>query len=552
MTTFLRFAAFVAALLVVAYGLGETSDQADQRWLVLLAAAGVMLSIAWWPRGTSSLPIYNRTVLRWATLLVVAVTLISVQLVRIQIVESGRIAARSAEVGDGQVVSNPRERLRALQVQRGAITDRHGQVLAESVEQSDGTFVRQYPNIEAAGLIGYYSPALYGSTNIEDAYDSYLSGTDGGNPAQEWINGVIHEDRRGYDLSLTIDIDLQQKANELLAGRPGAVVLMDADTGEVLAMAGAPSFDPNRLYANTGQQSEEEMAAIRAYWQELVANPDAPLVFRPTQGLLNPGSTFKTVTASAIVDSGRANADTIFRDDGLFEVDGRVIEEPNRPDSTQIDFTLEESYAWSLNVVFAQIGLQLGSDTLLDYAERFGFDSAIDFDIPTAETQIASTRDELNNRALLADTGFGQGQILATPLQMALIAATIANDGVVPDPYVVDHVIDSEGKTIEQFSGGGGQRAISPESAAIIQRLMQSSAEFGYASGIEIDGATIGGKTGTAEVGEGEPHAWYTGYAIAGDRRLAVAVVVEHGGPGSETALPIGGEMLRAALETTP
>jgi len=548
MNTFLRFASFVAALLVVGYGLGETSDQADERWLLLLAGAGIMLAIAWWPRGTRSLPIFNRTILRWATIIVIGFTLVTIQLIRIQIVESARIAARSAETADGQVVQNPRERLRALQVQRGSIVDRNGQVLAESVQLEDGTYVRRYPNTEAAGLIGYYSPALYGSTNIEDEYDDYLAGLQGGNPAEEWLNGVIHEDKRGYNLALTIDIGLQARANELLAGRPGAVVLMDADTGEVLAMAGAPSIDPNRLYANSGQQSEEEMAAIRAYWEELVADPNAPLVFRPTQGLFNPGSTFKTVTASAIIDSGRANADTIFRDEGIFEVDGRVIEEANRPDPSQINFTLEESYAWSLNVVFAQVGLQLGSDTLLDYAQRFGFGSSLEFDIPTAETQIVSSRDELNNRALLADTGFGQGQILATPLQMAVVAATIANDGVAPRPMVVDRVLDAEGAVLEQFGGDDGHRVIGPESAATVRRLMEASASYGYARGVEIEGATIGGKTGTAEVGEGEPHSWYTGYAIAGDRRLAVAVVVEHGGAGSEVAMPIGGEMLRAAL----
>lgn len=551
MDTFLRFASFVAALLVVGYGFGETSDQADERWLLLLAGAGVMLAIAWWPRGTRSLPIYNRTLLRWATIIVVGFTLITIQLIRIQIVESSRIADRSAETTDGQVVQNPRDRLRALQVQRGSIFDRDGEVLAESVQVGDGTYERQYPNTDAAGLVGYYSPALYGSTNIEREYDAYLAGLEGGNPAEEWLNGVLHEDKRGYDLGLTLDMDLQRTANELLAGRPGAVVLMDAQTGEVLAMAGAPSFDPNRLYANAGQQSDEEMAAIRAYWEELIANPDAPLVFRPTQGLYNPGSTFKTVTASAVVDSGRANAETVYRDEGIFEVDGRVIEEANRPDPTQINFTLEESYAWSLNVVFAQIGLQLGSDTLLDYAERFGFGSSLDFDIPTAETQVVSSRDELNNRALLADTGFGQGQILATPLQMAVVAATAANDGVAPRPFVVDEVRDFEGTVLERFGDDGGDRVMSPESAATVRRLMEASADYGYASGVDIAGATIGGKTGTAEVGEGEPHSWYTGYAIAGDRRLAVAVIVERGGAGSAVAMPIGAEMLRAALEST-
>ncbi len=461
MGTFLRLAAFVGAMLVIAYGFGGTEGQADRVWLGLLLGAGVLLAIAWWPRGTRSLPVFNRTLLRWSAIILVCFTLVSIQLVRVQIVESSRTISRVAEAPNGEIASNPRERLRALEMQRGRIVDRNGSVLADTVEREDGTYERTWPELSTAPLIGYYSPEMYGLTNIEAAYDEYLSGQDGGNPAEEWLDGILHEQRHGYDLELTIDLDLQNLAAELLGGRAGAVVLMDAESGEMLSMYGAPVFDPNRLYANLGQQSDEEVAAIEAYWAELNADPNAPLVFRPTDGLYNPGSTFKTVTASAIIDSGEASLDSVFRDEGVFEIEGRIIEELNRPDPNKVNWSLEESYAYSLNVVFAQIGLQLGSQELWDYAQRFGFGESIPFDFDVVTTQVANSRDELNNRALLADTGFGQGQILASPLQMAMVVAAIVNDGVMMEPMVVDRVLGEGGEVLEDFDDDEWRRAIS-------------------------------------------------------------------------------------------
>jgi penicillin-binding protein A len=549
MGSFLRISAFLGALLVLGFGFGETNEAADRVWLLCLAAAGVLLTISWWPRGIRQLPLFNRTLLRWATIIVVTFALISLQLVRVQIVESSRIADRVAIAPDGEVVTNPRDRLRALEVQRGRILDSGGRVLADSLEREDGTFERSYPELSAAGLIGYYSPSIYGSTNIEAEFDDYLSGLRGANPAADWLARVLNADRRGHDLFLTIDLDLQRRADELLAGRPGAVILMDADTGAVLAMAGAPTFDPNRLYANLGQQSDEQIAAIQAYWAELVNDPNAPLIFRPTQGLYNPGSTFKTVSASALVDLGMAREETIFRNEGILVVEGRVIEEPNRPDPSQINFTLQQAYAWSLNVVFAQIGLQLRADALWEYASRFGFQSAIPFDIDTFESQLASSRDALNNLALLADTGFGQGEILATPLQMAVVVAAAANGGTIMEPYLVERVVSAEGETLDTFGNTRWRQVTTPETADTMRSMLIATVEYGYSAGAQIDGMVVGGKTGTAELAEGEPHSWFTGFAEVGDRTLVVSVVVERGGPGSQTALPIGREMFVAASQ---
>jgi peptidoglycan glycosyltransferase len=269
--------------------------------------------------------------------------------------------------------------------------------------------------------------------------------------------------------------------------------------------------------------------------------------------LYTPGSTFKTVTVAAAIDAGVADPGKVYDDAGIFEVDGRVIEERNRPDESKVRWTLEESYAYSLNIVFAQVGLNdLGPDVLWEYASRFGFGDEIPFDLPTAETQLVGSRVDLGNRALLADTAFGQGEILASPLQMAMVVAAVVNDGVMMRPWVGEVALDEQGNVIERFEHGEWRRVISGDSAATVRALMLASVAYGYASAAAIPGATVGGKTGTAEVGEGEPHAWFTGFAEANGRRLVVAIVVEHGGAGSQTALPIGRTLLASALGLEP
>lgn len=553
MLTFLRFAAFAAAMILLAFGLSDTDEQADLFWLACLGGAGVLLAMAWWPRDTRTLPIFNRTILRWATIILVGFALVTVQLVRVQIVESSRTINRVGEAPNGEVIVNPRVRLKALEMQRGRIFDRDGALLADTIQREDGTYQRTYPELTTAPLIGYYSPQIYGSSNIELEFEEYLSGSDGGNPAEEWLNGILHEDKRGYDLGLTVDLQLQQQAIELLAGRPGAVVLMDAETGAVLAMAGEPLFDPNRLYANEGQLNREQVVAVQDYWAQLNADENAPLVFRPTQGLYTPGSTFKTVTSTAYLDEGVGDLNTVFRDEGLLDVDGRTIIEANRPDPNKVDYTLEESFAYSLNVVYAQIALQVGSQTLWDYATKFGFGEQIPFDFYTTEgTQIASSREVLNNRTLLADTGFGQGEILTSPLQMAMVMAAIENGGEMPRPYVVETVHEADGEVLERFGNNTWGRVMHAETASSMRALLQASAEYGGAQGIEIAGATTGGKTGTAEAGIDVSHAWFIGFAEAGDRKLVVSVIVEGGGRGAETALPIGRAMLEAGINAVP
>ena len=537
----------IGALAAIGYGLTAGTDWSDRRWLEALGVAGLLLLVAFWPGQTSYLSIFNRSTLRLGTVLLVVFTLITVQLVRVQIVQSSRTLDRQEIAPGGQVVQNPRDRILENVDRRGSILDRDGVVLAEQIGEGDET-ARTYPVPAAYGLVGYYSPVLYGLTGIESAYDDEMVGKSGGNPVTEWLDAVLSRTRDGYDLNLTVDAELQTQAAEALGDRRGAAIVMDAETGALLTIVGTPAYDPNQLYTD-GKASEQSLAAVSAYWSEIVAREDAPLVFRAADGLYVPGSTFKMLTAAAILDSGLATPETFYRDEGILEVDGRVIIELNRPDESKVDWTLEESFAYSLNVVFARIGLELGPQLLSEYSERFGFGHEPPLAVGATESRLTSPDSELiDNRALLADTAFGQGELLVTPLQMALIGAAIANGGEIMEPYLVESIVDAEGEIIERASPSRWKRPINDETAAAMQQLMEASATYGYASGAQIPGLTVGGKTGTAEVGSVEPHGWFVGYATDGERALVTAVIVENGGSGSTTALPIGRDLLAAAF----
>lgn len=538
-----------AMLLLVTYGL-VVSDVGDERlWLLCLGGAAVFTALSWWPRTPRGAPIFSRTVMRWSTLLLATFFVLTVQLVRIQLVESSRISEHVEVTTNGEVVRNPRLHVRGNDAQRGRILDVNGVVLVESITLEDGSSQRRYLEPSTYGLVGYYSPLLFGGSQVEAAYDEYLAGQQGGNPVVSWLDGILHRSRPGYDVTLTIDVELQRLADELLAGRPGAVILMDPQSGELLTLAGSPGFDPNQLYITADNATEERIAAVQAYWEQLVAEPGAPLVFRPTLGEYTPGSTFKTITVSGAIEQGVAGPETVYRDEGSYEVDGRVIIELNRPDETRVDWTLEEAYAYSLNVVFAQVGLQLGGEELRQIAEQFGFGAEMPFALPVNTSTVASSEEALLTRTLVADSAFGQGELLMTPLHLALTTAAVVNGGTTPEPVIAVRAQERNGEVVEEFGGGSWLRAIADSTAEQVRQLMLASADYGFASAAQIDGALVGGKTGTAETGSGEPHAWFTGFAEQDGREYVVAVVVENGGRGGEIALPIGRAMLEAALQ---
>ncbi len=545
MMTFLRRLATILFAMLIAVGLLAGERMSDASWLALLGSAWLLLLVALWPALPPEVPAFARTTVRTGIFLTTIFILIGVQLLRIQVVQSDVITQRVAtDPVSGEVIANPRNQVTDLQIQRGRILDANGAVLAESV--FDGRTARRvYPQPAAAHVVGYFSPLLYGKTGLEAEYDAVLTGQDGTNAISRELNALLGRPETGLDLHLTLDQTLQQAAVDLLAGRTGAVVLVEIETGAVLVLASEPGYNPNALFTT----STAERDAAAAAWTALTADPESPLLPRATQGLYTPGSIFKVISAAAVIHAGFAGPDTVYDDNGVLNVDGREIEERNRPDPSRDRWTLREGLEWSLNVVFAQIGLQLGPTMLWDYAAAFGFEQPVPFDLPVAVSRVASSPAFLEARPAVADTGFGQGELQVTPLLMALTAAGIANQGTIMQPYLVETITSPEGDIVSRTEPRPWLQPVDPGVAGEVATMMVSTVDQGLASAAAIPGVTVGGKTGTAELGDGQsPHAWFIGFAGDPTPQYAVAVVLEHGGGGMAGAMTIGRDVMAAAL----
>lgn len=542
-----RFGALLAAGAILALGLLARGDDADRRWLLALLFSAPFLIVLFWPRLPRAVPPFSRTVVRLTMLLVVVFLLTSIHLVRLQVVQGAALAHESRVVTGGDVVANPRLREEGLRLRRGQIFARDGQVLAGTLVTPDGYAIRQYPS-PSSYVTGYFSPVLYGATGIEARYDRYLTGAEGDNPLLLLQRDLLHRPNVGNNLKLTIDLPLQELADRLLAGRAGAVVVLDPRSGAVLTMASAPHIDPAQLVLDPRKDFTAEVERAKVYWAAINRDQAGmPLIPRVTQGLYVPGSIFKTVTASAALDSGVTNPDRTYSDPGSIVVDGHEIVELNRPTPVKDVYTLTEGYMYSLNIVFAQVALSdLGTVRMNEYTKRFGFGQVIPFDLPVTPSRVSTDPNFLSSKPALADTGFGQGELEVTPLEMALVAATVANDGKMRQPYLVDTIAAPDGTVLQRTRPRTWLTPIKPETARTMRQLMIDVVEKGGASGAKIDGLVVGGKTGTAET-NGEPHSWFIGWAGKPNAapEIAVAVIVEHGGFGSRAAVPIGQQLMR-------
>lgn len=550
-----RFGALLAAGAILALGLLQREGNTDGRWLLALAASAPFFVLLFWPRLPRDLPTFNRTVVRIGTLLVVAFLLTSIHLVRLQVVRADELARETRVTDGGDTVSNQRILLEQLRRQRGRIFDRNGQVLADTETTPEGYALRRYPSVAGSYVAGYYSPQLYGLAGLEAAYDPYLRGSEGTNPFVALQRDLLHEPLIGNDLVLTLDLNLQQVADAALAGRPGAVVALDPRTGAILANVSAPRFDPQQLVIDP-REEQQEIARAKAYWAALNADgAHDPLLPRGSQGLYVPGSIFKTITVSAGLDSGVISADKVYPDPGDIVIDGHQIIELNRPQPVKNQYTVTEGYLYSLNIVFAQIALDVGTVRMNEYTKRFGFGQEIPFNGPPNVTgptgtasSISADPNYLSSKPALADTGFGQGEILISPLHMALITAAMANGGKMPQPYLVGAVRSHDGAVLQQTRAKTWLTPISSNTADQVRKLMVASVESGGSQGAKINGLVVGGKTGTAEIGDGDSHSWFICFAGKPNQppEIAIAVIVERGGPGSTVALPIAKKVIEA------
>lgn len=541
----IRAISTLAALALISWGLFTGDDLSDARWLTMLFGAWVLLLIGTHVPLPSSLPTFNHTIVRSALMLTTVFMIISAQLVRVQVVSGDDIYYKTAIDPRGEVISNPRLTSSKLESSRGKIYDRNGILLADTVREGE-TYYRTWPVPSAYPVVGYYSPLMYGATGLEATYQQHLSGEAGNNSIERTIRNLLGMPQSGADLHLTLDAELQSSAMNMLDHSTGAVVVLDIQTGETLVLASNPTYDPNMLFT-TGNDVD-----AAAYWDTLLNDPKAPLVTRANIGLYTPGSTFKTVTAGIAIEEGYAEPDSVYEDDGQINIDGRILPEFNRPDETRDQWTLGEGIAWSLNVVFAQIGMQVGGQTFWEYAPRFGFGDEIPYDVPVAEGQIANSREALSDKNMVADTGFGQGQIQTTPLHLAMIAAVWANDGKMMEPYLVDTISDPDGEMTEGSSPSVWKTPVSAETAQQVERTMVNAVEAGSVQDARVGGYVVGGKTGTAETGDGEAHSLFIGFIGEPEPRYAVAVVLEGGYGGLNSAVAIGRDILVAAIERRP
>lgn len=460
---------------------------------------------------------------RLAVVLVLGFIAVSAGLVYWQVLRSPELDSAAA---------NPRVVEASQTQQRGSILAANGQVLAQSVEGSDGRFRREYSDPSLAQTIGYVSDR-YGLGGLEASYNAYLSGQQGDDPLSAVWNDVSRQPARGNDLVLTIDPTLQKIAAQALGDRPGAAVVLDPSTGAVRAMVSAPTYDPNKL---------DDLG------QSLLNAPGQPLLNRATQGLYPPGSTYKTVTATAALDSGIVKPSDVYQcsGDGIV-IKGFRIACTNAPaGQTQWDF--ESAYAYSINATFAQVALQIGPSRFTQYSQRFGVGETVPFDIDLAKSLVIQPGNSFDD-VLLASSGFGQGQLAVTPLQMALIAATVANGGVEPSPYLVSQIREPDGSVIEDRHPAPRGRVMRPETDQTMQQFMKASVQLGWGAEAGVKGLDVAGKSGTAETGiDGRSHAWVIGYAPASAPKIAVAVIVENGGAGGIAAGQIAAQLFRAVL----
>jgi peptidoglycan glycosyltransferase len=430
---------------------------------------------------------------------------------------------------------------------RGTIYDANGKVLADNVAGNDRQ--REYPYLVAAPVVGYRS-TIFGTTGLEAAYDAQLTGlsiTEGDDLLRKFRAQAYNP----ADVHTSLDIDLQQAAADLLGTQHGAVVAIEPSTGRILALVSSPTYDPNKVV--DPDQGRRYMAALQV-------STDSPLLNRATQGLYVPGSVFKIVTATAGLASGSITPDTTYADQPGeistgFLVDGFRIHDFPRRVQTDHPLNFDEATEVSDNIWFAHAGLATGPQNLLDWAARYGFGQRIPFDLSTSPSQVTGGGgpfDGFRDRVELANAAYGQAEVLVTPLQMALVAETIANHGLEMKPKLVDYLQTADGNVTRVDPQPMAQVCDANVAGEIGQAMVQAvEGQYGkvFAGAAAVPGVTTAGKSGTAQLaGNAAPHSWFIGYAPADAPKIAIAVIVEGGGAGAQKAVPMAGALMSRYL----
>lgn len=454
---------------------------------------------------------------------------------------------------------NGRRLIADLDRPRGSIVSADDALLAVTEEVPDATygFQRRYPTGELFAHITGHFGLLVQSTGLERSFNAELSGRDLGR-GLERLRSMLDDGDGTGTLRISIDSTVQDAARTALGDRKGSVVAIDPRTGRLLALWSWPSYDPN-LVASPDQQ-----AAIDAF-EALDQDDRQPLLGRTWRERFFPGSTFKIVTAASALDKEPAlDPERVWGASDGYQPPGTTREVRNYGGAT-CGGDLFEIIARSCNTAFSQMAVEeIGPLALVEYAEAFGFNAVPPFDLergvestfPTDYAQRGDS-DVFDDLPRLAQTAIGQNDVQATPLQMTLVAAGVANGGAVMKPRLVTEVLDSEGGRVRTVGGEVWRRPIGPVAAATLAQGMVATVESGTATRLAIPGARVGAKTGTAQLGTDPPrsHAWVIGFAgpELGEATVAFAVVVEAdpedpGMTGGATAAPVARPVIEAIL----
>ncbi len=418
--------------------------------------------------------------------------------------------------------------------ERGTIITADNVVVAVSEANPDDSLVfrRSYPEGSLYGHTVGYTTLLFGSKGIEATHgDDLVSDRDA--TISGVLSALLGGDIRPKGLRLSLEHNLQVVAREALGDQRGAVVALDPSTGAILAMVSTPDFDPNVL---TGSSAGPAGVALEEA-------PFEPLLNRASAASYAPGSTFKVVTAAAALESGVASAGTPFPNPVALELPGSTATISNFDGlacGSGSEVPLSTAFVSSCNTIFGMLGMSVGAEQLVSTAESFGFNAEVPLEIRAIASTIPAAETFEFDVPGIAQSAIGQRDVLATPLQMALTAGAIANGGEIMVPYLVQEIFNAEGVVEESTEPVVWLRATSPGASAALTDLMEGVVTSGTGRRASVSGVRVAGKTGTAEVPDSAPHAWFIGFGPVDpgpeDPQIAIAVLIESGGDAGEAA----------------
>jgi penicillin-binding protein A len=469
-------------------------------------------------------------------------------------------------------IHNGRHCLSDVAPQRGRIFDRNGVLLAYSTPSPNGCgYVRHYTDPSLAGLIGYYISPLFSSTGIEHQYEAYLDGSVGVTKLGNLVNQTLHLPPVGDDIYLTIDDRIQKTANEyfdkyaatadnfnIFPSDRGSIIIMDPHTGEVLAMVSRPGFDPNRIASGDLN-----------YYNQLVKDPEQPLLERPIQATYVPGSTYKTMTLMAALDAGSTQLTDEFSKTqavGPVVIGGETFGPSGNNISTftnHYPVNVAYGFAHSDNIIFAQIGAKLGITSWLNYNQKLYVGQKIPFDLPVTRSSVTPKNGQPLQLNGLAENAFGQGVDAMTPLQMSLIDNTVANNGTLMRPTLVYKIVDPNGAVLQSFNPQVLDNPISSQAATQVRTAMLGvvrcgSGRFGDPGSVAnptlwTSPYQIIAKTGTGQVGGGlGAESWVISQAPYSNPKLTIVSMKENAGEGGLVNGPIITQLYNYIFSSIP